>query len=45
MAVSSGPFCGALGCRDEAAFVMQDGHGEYYVCEEHADAGKVVDDV
>jgi len=45
MAVASGPFCGALGCRDEADVVIRDGDGEYFACDEHADAGKVVGDV
>jgi hypothetical protein len=45
MAVASGPFCGALGCRDEADHVIRDGNGEYFVCDDHADAGEVVGDV
>lgn len=45
MAVSSGPFCGALGCRHEADVVIQDGSGEYFACQDHADAGEVVGDV
>jgi len=45
MAVASGPFCGALGCTDEADVVIRDGAGEYFACEEHADAGEVVEDV
>ena len=45
MAVSSGPFCGALGCREDAEVVICDGAGEYFACKEHAEGGEVVGDV
>ena len=45
MAVSSGPFCGALGCREDAEVVIRNRYGERYACEGHADDGEVVGDV
>lgn len=45
MAASTGPFCTALGCRSEAAVVIDvPDHGERPVCEDHADDGEVIAD-
>ncbi|MFP4628928.1 MAG: hypothetical protein ACLFMX_08060 [Halobacteriales archaeon] len=41
-----GPFCGALGCRKEAAVVIDHPeHGERTVCHDHAEDHEVVRDV
>jgi len=45
MTVASGPFCGALGCREDAAVIIENRYGKRYACEEHADDGEVVGDV
>lgn len=42
MAVSAGPFCTALGCRDEATVVAAIGRDERAVCPDHAEDGEVV---
>ncbi|MFC5135468.1 MULTISPECIES: hypothetical protein [Haloferacaceae] len=46
MAVASGPFCGALGCRDEADHVirLEDGR-ERPTCASDARDGTVIRDV
>ncbi len=46
MAVSSGPYCSALGCGDDAKVVVRlDDARERVVCDDHADDGEVVGDV
>jgi len=46
MAVSSGPYCSALGCGDEARVVVRlDDARERVVCDDHSDDGEVIGDV
>jgi len=46
MAVSSGPYCSALGCGDDARVVVRlDDARERVVCADHADGQEVVGDV
>ncbi|WP_276254085.1 hypothetical protein [Halomontanus rarus] len=41
-----GPFCGALGCPEDADVVIRHPkHGKLTVCEDHAEDHKVVRDV
>jgi hypothetical protein len=46
MAVSSGPYCSALGCGDDARVVVRlDDARERVVCDDHSDDGEVIGDV
>lgn len=46
MAISSGPFCSALGCGEDAeALIRLDDTRERVVCDDHTDAGEVIGDV
>ncbi|WP_202613881.1 hypothetical protein [Halostella pelagica] len=44
--ISTGPFCGTIGCSNEAAVVIDHpDHGKRTVCDDHAADGEVVRDV
>ena len=44
-AVSSGPFCTALGCRSDAVVIIQTSSGPRPVCRECAAGQEVLEDV